>query len=66
MSVYDAWIVKGTDRKGRFYESDPVETPGKARAIARRKGGEYELKSRIAPGHGNAGMWSGGECGKFD
>lgn len=63
--IYDAWKATGTDRKGRYYISNPVSTPGQARAIARRKGGTYEILARIARGNGNAGMWSGGEVGRF-
>lgn len=63
--VYDLHKVVGADKNGKYYESPTFETPGKARAYARRKGGNYEITSRIAKGFGNAGMWSGGETGKF-
>ena len=64
MKTYDLHKVTGTDRKGREYESNVYNTPGEARAVARRKGGKYNMLSRIAEGW-NKGMWSGGECGKF-
>ena len=66
MNNFDAYKIKGTDRKGDYYESDVKDTLGQARAIARRKGGTYEIISRIAQHCGNRGMWSGGETGKFD
>jgi hypothetical protein len=64
-SNYDAWRVTGNDRKGEYYESQFFDSPGKARAVARRKGGKYNMLSRIAQHCGNRGMWSGGECGEF-
>lgn len=64
-ATYDAFKVKGKSRNGEHYESEIKFTPGEARAVARRKGGEYEIISRIAKGNGNAGMWSGGETGNF-
>ena len=66
MNNFDAYKIKGHDRKGDYYESDVKDTPGQARAIARRKGGTYEIISRIAQHCGNRGMWSGGETGNFD
>jgi hypothetical protein len=62
---FDKWKIKGTDRKGEFYVSVLFNSPGQARAVARRKGGTYEMLARIAQHCGNAGLWSGGECGKF-
>lgn len=56
--------VQGTDRKGNYYESRECATPGEARAIARRKGGTYEILTQFNNAHLGS-RWSGGECGSF-